>query len=100
MGQSSRTSRQEIRHRIFHPFATIQATKQWEDREIPQVPKNMYQQTHQPWIGMGLTHTNGNSMLQLLSKLQCQRISILHHVQESLNPQTQHVTALSKKIFS
>ena len=39
--------------RIFHPFTTIQATKQWEDRGIPQVPENVYQQTHQPRIGMG-----------------------------------------------
>ena len=44
----------EIRHRIFfHPFATIQVTKQWEDRGIPQVPENVYWQTHQPRIGMG-----------------------------------------------
>ena len=25
----------------------------WEDRGIPQVPKNVYRQTHQPQIGMG-----------------------------------------------
>ena len=43
--------------------------------------------------------TNGNSMLQLLSKLQHKRISILHHVWDRPDPQTQHVTALSKKIF-
>ena len=36
---------------IHSPY--IQATKQWEDRRIPQVPENMYQQTHQPQIGMG-----------------------------------------------
>ena len=29
-----------------------QATKQWEDRGIPQVPENVYQQTHQPCIRM------------------------------------------------
>ena len=46
-------SHREIKHSIFQPFATIQATKQWEDRGIPQVPENVYQQTHQPWIGMG-----------------------------------------------
>ena len=42
----------EIRHRIFHPFITIQAKKQWKDRGIPQVPENVFWQTHQPWIGM------------------------------------------------
>ena len=36
-----------------HQFATIQATKQWEDRSIPQVPENVYRQTHQPQMGMG-----------------------------------------------
>ena len=51
--QTLQGSHREIRHRIFHPFATIQATKQWEDRGIPQVPENMYRQTHQPRIGMG-----------------------------------------------
>ena len=79
------------------PYKT---TKQWEDRGIPQVPENVYRQTHQPRIGMGRTHTSGNSMLQLFPKLQCQRISILHHVWERPNQQTQHVTAFSKKIFS
>ena len=42
-----------MRHRIFYPLATIQATKQWEDRGIPWVPEDVYQQTYQPWIGMG-----------------------------------------------
>ena len=39
--------------RIFHPFTTIQTTKQWEDRGIPQVPESMHLKVHQPWIGMG-----------------------------------------------
>ena len=31
--------------------------------EISQIPENMYQQAHQLQIGVGRTHTNGNSML-------------------------------------
>ena len=44
---------QETRHGIFHPFTTIQTTKQWKDRRIPQIPKGMHWQAHQPWIGVG-----------------------------------------------
>ena len=50
--QTLQGSHQETRHRIFHPFTTIQTTKQWKDRGIPQVPKGVHQQAHQPRIGM------------------------------------------------
>ena len=46
-------SLREVRHRIFHPFNTIQTTKQWEDRGISQIPKGMHRQTHKPWIKVG-----------------------------------------------
>ena len=54
MAQSLRTSStRKSSLRIFQPFTTIQTTEQWEDRGIPQIPKGMHQQAHQPWIGMG-----------------------------------------------
>ena len=33
--------------------ATIQATEQWEDRRIPQIPQSLHREAYQPWIGMG-----------------------------------------------
>ena len=43
----------EVIKKLSTEFATIQTTKQWENRRIPQVPENVYWQTHQPRIGMG-----------------------------------------------
>ena len=57
MGQSLKQalqgSRCETRHGIFNSLTTIQAPKQWEDRGIPQVPKGVHWQAHQPQVGMG-----------------------------------------------
>ena len=57
MGQSLRTNSSrklsQTRHGIFNSITTIQTTEQWEDRGIPQVPKGMHWQAHQPRIGMG-----------------------------------------------
>ena len=51
--QTLQGSHRETRHGIFHPFTTIQTTKQWKDRGIPQIPKGVHWQAHQPRIGMG-----------------------------------------------
>ena len=51
--QTLQGSRREVGHQIFHPFTTVQTTKQWEDRGISQIPKDMHRQAHKPQVRVG-----------------------------------------------
>ena len=60
-----------------------------KDRRIPQIPQGLHCKAHQSQIEIGQVDTNGNSMLQLLSQLQCLRNSILSYVWQRSNQKTQ-----------